>query len=82
MVFCGSSTIVFFPEYVLDTKQRAEGRKPRTIERYEQLLERILPAIGHLKLTEIRPHHLNSLYKNLGEAGIRLDGKKLPQRQK
>lgn len=35
---------------------------------------RINQAIGHLKLADIRPQHLNSFYKNLAEPGIRLGG--------
>ena len=59
-----------YAKYVLDLKSRS-GAKYRTIERYNDLLERITPAIGHLKLSDIRPQHLNDFYKNLGEAGIR-----------
>lgn len=50
------------------------GAKRRTLERYRELLERINQAIGHMKLADIRPQHLNSLYKNLREKGIRKDG--------
>lgn len=32
---------------------------------YLLLLRRINPAIGYLKLTDIRPHHLNLFYDNL-----------------
>lgn len=31
-------------------------------------------AIGHMKLADIRPQHLNSFYKNLSEPGIRETG--------
>lgn len=49
---------------------------PKTVFRYRQLLEsRILPAMGHLKMEEIKPVHLLEFYKNLQEEGIRLDGK-------
>lgn len=58
-----------YAAYVLEMKQQA-GCKYRTLERYGELLERINPAIGHLKLLDIRPQHLNALYKNLGEVGI------------
>lgn len=61
--------------YVLRVKAQ-EGVKKRTLERYESLLERILPALGHLKLQDIRPAHLNAFYANLSEPGIRKsDGK-------
>ena len=66
-------TFAEYAEYVLDLKQRT-GTKIRTIERYQELLKRINVAIGHLKITDIRPQHLNAFYKNLGEEGIREDG--------
>ena len=59
-----------YAEYVIDLKERA-GAKHRTIERYRQLMERINPAIGHIKLADIKPQHLNAFYKNLAEEGIR-----------
>ena len=59
-----------YAEYVLELKERA-GVKYRTTERYRDWMKRINPAIGHMKLSEIRPQHLNTLYANLAEAGIR-----------
>lgn len=66
-------TFAEYAKYVLTMKGQA-GAKRRTLERYEELLERINRAIGHMKLADIRPQHLNSLYQNLQEAGIRKDG--------
>lgn len=63
-------TFAEYAVYVLNLKERT-GTKPRTIERYQALLERVNQAIGHLKLTDIRPQHLNAFYQNLGEEGIR-----------
>lgn len=68
-------TFAQFAEYALDLKEQS-GKKVRTLERYRELLQRIYPAIGHLKLADIRPQHLNSFYKNLGEAGITSRGDK------
>ena len=62
-------TFAEYASYVLDLKER-EGAKYRTIERYRELLERINPAIGHIKLPDLRPRHLNVFYKNLAEPGI------------
>lgn len=59
-----------YAAYVIDLKERS-GAKHRTIERYRQLMERINPAIGHIKLTDLKPQHLNAFYKNLAEEGIR-----------
>lgn len=49
---------------------------PKTIHRYKELLNtRILPAMGHLRIDQIRPTHLLEFYRNLQEEGIRLDGR-------
>lgn len=62
-------TFAEYAEYVLELKERAGG-KYRTIERYRELMQRINPAIGHIRLVDIRPQHLNVFYKNLGEDGV------------
>ena len=59
-----------YAAYVLDLKERS-GTKTKTLERYRELMGRINQAIGHMKLADIRPQHLNSFYKNLSEPGIR-----------
>jgi integrase len=66
-------TFTEYALYVIDLKER-NGVKHRTIVRYRELMKRIDPAIGHIKLADLRPQHLNSFYKNLGESGIRKDG--------
>lgn len=49
---------------------------PKTLSRYKELLDfRIIPAIGHIKLSRIKPNTLLQLYNNLSEPGMRLDGK-------
>lgn len=49
---------------------------PKTLHRYKEILDsRILPAMGHLRLDQIKPMHLVEFYKNLQEDGIRKDGK-------
>lgn len=65
-------TFAQYARYVLDLKKQT-GTKQSTIDRYEELLERINPAIGHLILNQIRPQHLNLFYQNLAEKGIRKD---------
>lgn len=47
--------------------------RPRTLHRYKSLMPRINQAIGHIKLRDLRPHHLVEFYNNLAEDGIRLD---------
>lgn len=59
-----------YANYVIDLKER-NGAKRRTVERYRELMVRIDKAIGHLKVTDIRPQHLNQFYENLAEEGIR-----------
>lgn len=65
-------TFAEYADYVLKLKERA-GAKHRTIYMYKDLLVRINKAIGHLKLCEIRPQHLNSFYNNLSEKGLRVN---------
>lgn len=66
-------TFAEYAAYVLDLKER-DGTKAKTVDRYKELMIRINQAIGHLKLSDIRPQHLNSFYKNLSEPGIREGG--------
>ena len=63
-------TFADYAAYVLDLKERS-GTKSKTLDRYRELMGRINQAIGHMKLADIRPQHLNSFYKNLSEPGIR-----------
>lgn len=55
-------------EYVLSMKEQ-RGVKHSTVVRYRELTTRIYPAIGHLKLKDIRADHLNSFYTELGKEG-------------
>lgn len=66
-------TFAEYADYVLDLKQRT-GTKARTLDRYQDMMVRINQAIGHIKLADLRPQHLNSFYKNLAEPGIRIGG--------
>ena len=45
-----------------------------TREIYRDLLRRILPAMGHIKLEKLQAHHLEAFYKNLAEDGISQKG--------
>lgn len=52
---------------------------PGSLNPYKMRLEkRILPALGHIKLAKLQPHHLLEFYNNLGEDGMRLDGRYTP----
>lgn len=59
-------TFAEYANYVIAIKEQA-GVRPRTIDRYIELLPRINQAIGHLLLVKIRPDHLNAFYKELLE---------------
>ena len=63
-----------YSEYVLNLKESREALKRSTICRYRQLLQRILPEIGYMKLSEIRPDHLNDLYSKLSAPGSASNG--------
>lgn len=43
---------------------------PTTYNRYVEYLKRINQAIGHIKLKDLKPLHLNSFYANLAEPGV------------
>jgi integrase len=52
----------------------------KTLHRQNELLEtRILPAIGKMRISRIRPSTLLDFYSNLREEGIRLDIKYAPK---
>ena len=55
-------------EYVLELKER-RGDKHSTIADYRSMTPRIYPAIGHIKLRELRPDHLNAFYSQLAQSG-------------
>ncbi len=49
----------------------AHTLKPKTIDSYKLLIEKhIKPAIGNLKLTQVRPSHLQTLYSRKLEEGL------------
>lgn len=63
-------TFTQYADYVLSIKERA-GVKHRTLERYKELLIVINENIGYMKLTDIRPQHLNNFYEKLSMNGSR-----------
>ncbi len=70
--FQSDSRITFkeYADYFMQTRRKT-GLKRSTYEHYEALLTRINAAIGHMKLNDIRPQHLNIFYENLMEDDIR-----------
>lgn len=59
-----------YAEYVITLKER-QGAKHRTLVRYRDLLTTINENIGFMKLSDIRPQHLNNLYETLLKKGAR-----------
>lgn len=50
--------------------------QPGTVSKYlQELNDKILPALGHLKLSELKPHRVNSFFASLTKDGARKDGK-------
>ena len=56
-------------------KQLAPGTLKPYISRIEN---RIIPAMGHIIISKIQPHHLLEFYNNLSEEGMRLNGRYSP----
>ena len=68
----GKVTFGDYAEYVLNWKA-SMGMKHLTEVHYRQNLERVLPALGAMRLRDIRPQHLNKLYQSLSSPGARAD---------
>lgn len=49
----------------------AQHLKAKTFKTYTENLAKINAAIGHIKLCELKPTHINLFYKNLQEEGVR-----------
>lgn len=63
-----------YAKYVIDLKVENRKIKHKTSILYNGLLEkRINPAIGHIKLSDLRPQHLNLLYKQMQQPGMNLN---------
>lgn len=68
-------TFAQYAEYVLELKERM-GIKHLTLIHYRQGLKRVLPFLGHMRLGEIRPQHLNCVYQQLSLPKAREDNEK------
>ena len=55
-------------EYVIKLKEE-RGAKHSTITSYKDLAARVIPVIGHIRLKDLRPDHLNDLYTSLAQEG-------------
>ena len=59
-----------YAKYVIEVKKIA-GISGRTADSYQWILDKLSNEIGYMKLSEIRPQHLNALYKKLSEPGAK-----------
>ena len=73
----GSIRFSDFSEYWL-TEYADKQLRPTTVAGYRFMLRRILPAVGHIRLDKLQPHHLMELYANLQEGGMRAGTKMSP----
>lgn len=63
----------FIPQYMESAKLKLE---PTTIEEYTRVINKyILPALGHLRLKDIRPAHVQKFVNMLSSGEYRQDGK-------
>ncbi|MBE6845232.1 MAG: site-specific integrase [Ruminococcus sp.] len=65
-----------YADYVMKVKADSGVLRHNTEMRYRELLVRINAGIGHIKIADIRPQHLNELYRQLSQDGLRLQGAK------
>lgn len=58
-------------------KEYAEPKlQSGTVKKYrEELDDKILPALGHLKMSDLKPRNINALFLSLAADGVRKDGK-------
>lgn len=50
--------------------------QPGTVAKYqEELKSKILPELGHIRLSELKPHRINPFFASLSKDGARKDGK-------
>lgn len=61
-------TFAEYAAYCIELRER-RGDKPSTVARSKRQVERVNEYIGHMRVTDIRPKHLNDLYKKLAQPG-------------
>lgn len=60
-----------YADYVIKLKVSNGVLRHNTEVRYRELLQRINAGIGHIKIADLRPKHLNELYQQLAQDGLR-----------
>lgn len=76
----GDSTNIIFADFCDKYKDiMKESLSPTTLEMYESAIDRLFkPALGHLRLKNIKPIHIQSFIKQLAEGDIKLNRDKTP----
>jgi len=69
-------TFAGYADYVIGVKDRS-GTKYRQRGTFDNTMSRISPEIGHMKIADIRPQHLNQLYEKLLQPGQRRGTEKI-----
>lgn len=52
--------------------------KAKTVALYKELMKRITPALGHIRIDRLQPLHLIEFYNNLAEDGMKINTKYKP----
>lgn len=52
-----------------------QNLQPGTVEAYKLEMDKVLPSLGHLRLSELRSVNLNSFFVGMTKDGARADGK-------
>ena len=68
-------TFAQYAAYVVDLNERS-GMKHTTVSRYRDMLPRINAGIGHIRIADLRPQHLNAFYEQLAKNGMRANKEK------
>ena len=73
-------TFAGYADYVIGVKDRG-GTKYRQRGTFDNTMSRISPEIGHMKIADIRPQHLNLLYDKLLQPGQRRGTEKVSAKE-
>ncbi|MDL2318468.1 site-specific integrase [Eubacteriales bacterium OttesenSCG-928-A19] len=66
-------TVEEYARYFIDLKERS-GTKHATIKLWNGFLDRVLPRLGHMKIRDVRPKHINDFHQAISGEGVRRGG--------
>ncbi len=76
LIMVGSKiTLLEFSERWISEYAKINLAPGTAIKYQEELNTKILPELGHLKLSELKPHRINAFFASLTKDGVRKDGK-------